>query len=197
MSNTDTTHPAPAPQLLAIVEVDRAQRVTCQAPGCGHSVYKRIHVVRQGATLGVYGSDCFARLFGGGVDTGDVRYGGGAGRLLTQDERDMLASNTQALIDRFEAELQAALDLQRQRMANEALEAQALRDRMTAQAAELAAARAEQERHAAQYRAALAQREALALIEAKQMVRDRHHVNPDLPGFVGLVKMYQKQILAR
>lgn len=52
-----------SPELFAIVEVDQADRVVCQAPGCGHSVYKRIHVVRQYGQTSVYGSDCFARLF--------------------------------------------------------------------------------------------------------------------------------------
>jgi hypothetical protein len=31
-------------QLLVIVSVDSAQRVLCQNPGCGHSVYRAIHV---------------------------------------------------------------------------------------------------------------------------------------------------------
>lgn len=43
----------PAAELLAIVEVDKADRVVCQADGCGHSVYRRIHVVRHDGRLGV------------------------------------------------------------------------------------------------------------------------------------------------
>lgn len=51
--------------LLAVVEVDKANRVICQAEGCGHGVYRRIHVVRHDdGTVGVYGSGCFGRLFG-------------------------------------------------------------------------------------------------------------------------------------
>ncbi len=34
--------------LLAIVEEDKSERVQCQEPGCGHSVYQAIHVVRDG-----------------------------------------------------------------------------------------------------------------------------------------------------
>lgn len=52
-------------ELLAVVEVDKADRVVCQAAGCGHGVYRRIHLVRHGdGSLEVYGSDCFGRLFG-------------------------------------------------------------------------------------------------------------------------------------
>ncbi|MHB1248913.1 MAG: hypothetical protein ACYCZL_05885, partial [Polaromonas sp.] len=50
-------------QLLAIVEVPRDVRVRCQAAGCHHPVFRRIHVVREGAAVHVYGSECFKRLF--------------------------------------------------------------------------------------------------------------------------------------
>ena len=50
-------------QLLAVVEVPRDVRVRCQAAGCNHPVFRRIHVVREGAAVQVYGSECFKRLF--------------------------------------------------------------------------------------------------------------------------------------
>ena len=31
--------------LLDIAEVDRDKRIRCQAEGCGHSVYARIHIL--------------------------------------------------------------------------------------------------------------------------------------------------------
>lgn len=37
-----------SPRLLAIVEVDKTARVYCAQPGCKHTVYKAIHVVREG-----------------------------------------------------------------------------------------------------------------------------------------------------
>ena len=46
------------PELLAIVDVDQAIRVVCQAESCGHGVYRRIHVVRcEDSKVRVYGSD--------------------------------------------------------------------------------------------------------------------------------------------
>jgi hypothetical protein len=36
----------PTSELLTIAEVDQVNRVMCQAEGCGHGVYRRIHVVR-------------------------------------------------------------------------------------------------------------------------------------------------------
>lgn len=93
-------------QLLAIVEVEHDQRVRCGNPGCGSSVYKAIHVVRDGAELLVLGSTCFGNRYGRGV-LGTPRYGSGVGRMLTTEEREMLLSNTAALLERFEGELEA------------------------------------------------------------------------------------------
>lgn len=49
-----STEPQTSGTLLAVVGVEKANRVVCQAPGCGHGVYRRIHVVRHdNSTLGV------------------------------------------------------------------------------------------------------------------------------------------------
>ena len=100
-------HAEPDIELLAVVEVDPADRVRCQAPRCGHSVYKRIHVVRDGPDLRVYGSDCFGQLFGHRLPNAKPRHGGSEGRLLSDEERHLLLENTAALLERFEAELRA------------------------------------------------------------------------------------------
>ena len=34
-----------------------------------------------------------------------------------------------------------------------------------------------------------------AVAEAKALVRQRHNVDPELPGFVGLVRIYAQQII--
>jgi hypothetical protein len=60
----DTASPPPGPYLLAVVEVDREARILCQAEGCGHSVFKRIHVVLEGTEFKVFGAQCYQRLFG-------------------------------------------------------------------------------------------------------------------------------------
>ena len=55
--NTKTDH-----KLVAIVAVEPADRVQCSQPGCGHSVYARIHVVREGDELIVLGSSCHSTV---------------------------------------------------------------------------------------------------------------------------------------
>lgn len=99
-------------ELLAVVEVPYDARIRCQAPGCGHSVYKRIHVVQQGTVLQVLGSDCFSKLFGG-MSRQKPQYGGSEGRALTAEERELLLTNTAQLLERFNAEKEAAIEAQR------------------------------------------------------------------------------------
>ena len=96
--------------LLAIVSVDRENRVRCGQPSCGHSVYRRIHVVRdEDGQLLVLGSTCFEKRFGGAAGLGPAHHGGGDGRLLTDEERQLLLLNTEALIAQFEGEAAAKL----------------------------------------------------------------------------------------
>ena len=97
--------------LFTIVEVHPSQRIRCQAPGCHKSVYKRIHVIRDGDQVVAVGSDCWARLYAHttlGAST--LRVGSSEGRLLTPEEREMLASNTKAFVARMEQEAAAADD---------------------------------------------------------------------------------------
>lgn len=51
----------------------------------------------------VLGSTCFAKRYGGATVLGQAQYGGGGGRKLTDDERQMLVQNTEALLAHFEA----------------------------------------------------------------------------------------------
>lgn len=107
-SNTSTEQleaPESGAYLLVVVEVDRADRVQCQAEGCGHSVYKRIHVVLAGLEFKVLGSQCYERLYGQATLTSQApQYGTGTSRLLTQEERLILMENTAAFIEALEAE---------------------------------------------------------------------------------------------
>ena len=91
-------------KLLAIVSVERADRVRCGQPTCGHSVYRRIHVVIESGKLLVLGSTCFAKRYGTDSALGTARFGGGEGRMLTDEERQLLLNNTEALLARFEEE---------------------------------------------------------------------------------------------
>ena len=94
-----------APQLLAIVEIPLEDRVQCGQPGCGHSVWKAIHVVKDGTELLVLGSTCFEKRYGFGHALGAPHYGGGGdSRKLTSEERQLLAENTAELLARFEDE---------------------------------------------------------------------------------------------
>jgi hypothetical protein len=95
--------------LLEIIEVPFDNRVRCMANGCGHSVYKRVHIIRHNGALLIYGSDCFARKFSGQtVKTGRPQLTTSAGRILSSEERQLLINNTEQLIQQFEAERIAA-----------------------------------------------------------------------------------------
>lgn len=94
--------------LRAIVAVDPKDRVRCQQPGCGHSMYAAVHVVEEDGRLLVLGSTCFAKRYGGPEALGTAQYGSGSGRRLTDEEREILLRNTQALLARFEQEAKAA-----------------------------------------------------------------------------------------
>lgn len=129
---SDTIPELKDPALLAIVEVDKAQRVYCAQPGCHHTVYKAIHVVRDQGELLVLGSTCFAKRFGGLSALGAARYGnGGQGKVLTPEERALLVDNTQALLAQFEAQAEQAAEAARKRLEEEAQRQQA---RLQAQA---------------------------------------------------------------
>lgn len=91
-------------QLLTIAEVLPKDKVLCAQPGCGHSVWKAIHVVRDGAEVLVLGSTCFEKRYGSGGALGTPSYGGGSSRKLTQEERGLLVDNTSAFMARIEEE---------------------------------------------------------------------------------------------
>lgn len=58
-SDWKTMDPIVEHKLLALVSVAYADRVQCGQPGCGHSVYRQIHVVQEGDKLRVLGSNLF------------------------------------------------------------------------------------------------------------------------------------------
>ena len=111
-------------RLRAIVAVDALHRVQCQQPGCGHSVYAAIHVVEEDGHLLVLGSTCFAQRYGSASALGSAQYGGAGGQKLTDEERQLLIQNTEALLARFEA--QAATDAEAVALAKTQAEASEL-----------------------------------------------------------------------
>jgi hypothetical protein len=168
----------PHAELLAIVEVDKADRVVCQAPGCGHSAYRRIHVVSDGGRVGVYGSDRFGQLFEGILSGAKPRYDTGEGRELTPDERRLLAENTEALIAKFESERQQGEEQAR------------LRGELQARLEEAASEQAAQAKREADRRRPPTEAELASVWpQAKAHVRQTYSADPDLPGWYGLVRL--------
>ena len=106
-------------RLLAVIEVPHDERVRCMADGCGHSVYKRVHIIRRDDALLVYGSTCFARDFRGHeIAKSSPQLTSHAGRVLSAEERQLLVSNTEHLIQRFESEQAAELAKAQARVIN-------------------------------------------------------------------------------
>lgn len=126
------SHP-PQSYLIAVVEVNKDDRILCQAVGCGHSVYKRIHVVHDGDAITVVGSECFKRIYTGLEQSAqNPRYGSSEGRLLTPDERLALLENTGRLIAILEAEhLEAERLSEAQRLAAAARAAERAQNQAT------------------------------------------------------------------
>ena len=173
-----------APVLLAVVEVPHDERVRCAAEGCGHSVYRRVHLVRADGSTRVYGSDCFSRLFGS-TPTAQAApsYTGSAGRPLTPEERDLLSHNTERLIEQFEREHQAAI-------------AEAERRRLSRIPPPPASMPMPVVQRRPQRQAPTSAEHADAEAEARRTLGKRFPgVNFDLPGFKGLLAMEVDRIL--
>lgn len=180
-------------QLLAIVEVDKADRVICQADGCGHSVFRRIHIVRSATgDLSVYGSDCFDKLFGEIVGKAP-QYGGGGGRELTAEERLMLVENTERLIAQFEAEHRSLVEQSQSQLVEQrqSHSEQQHRERAEREAAHRRRVEAESNRPPTPAEIASVER------EAKAIVRQKFGVDPNIPGWRGLVLVEARKLLGR
>lgn len=166
-----------ATQLLAVVEVPRDDRVRCQAVGCNHPVFRRIHVVREDTIVRVYGSECFKRLFAGlPIASSTPRYTTSEGRHLSDEERQLLIENTERLIQQFESAHQEELARQAARVTRQPPPAPAAPVMPPVSAPSVV------DRAAAE-------------IQAKQIVRSKYGVNPELPGWSGLVLMEMKRLL--
>jgi hypothetical protein len=164
-------------KLLAVIEVPRDDRVRCQSAGCNHPVFRRIHVVRENSVVRVYGSECFKKLFIGlPVASSMPQYTSSDGRHLTEEERQLLIENTETLIQLFESEYQAEL------ARKAALEAARP---APAQTKPLPLQPTTSTRPAVQH---------ISEAKAKQIVRAKYNVDPDLPGWRGLVLSEMERI---
>ncbi len=170
----------PSAQLLAVVDDAHDDRVRCQAVACNHSVFRRIHVVREDSGIHVYGSECFKKLFVGLPTASYVpSYTSAEGRRLTDAERRLLIENTERLIQNFAAEYEAEL----------ALKAALVVERVTPPPVSAPAPPPQSQPIVSP--AARAAAEA----QAKANVRSKYGVNPELPGWRGLVLYEMKRLL--
>ena len=86
-------------QLLVRVEVDKSRRIQCQCRGCGKTVYADIHIIRwPDGAIACWGSRCFEREMGIAGKKLEAVYSRVNGRRLTDEERDLLDANREALI---------------------------------------------------------------------------------------------------
>lgn len=167
-------------KLLAVVEVPRDDRVRCQSTGCNHPVFRRIHVVRENSTIRVYGSECFKKLFVGfPVVSSTPQYTSSDGRHLTDEERQLLIENTERLIQQFETEYQA--ELTRKAELEAARPAPAPKPSLPFPTQQPTSV----EQPVARY---------VSEAQAKQIVRAKYNVDPELPGWRGLVLGEMKRI---
>jgi hypothetical protein len=163
--------------LLAVVEVPSEDRVRCQSIGCNHPVFRRIHVVRENSVVRVYRSECFKKLFiGRPVASSTPQYTSSDGRRLTEAERQLLIENTERLIQKLETEYQQ--ELNRKAALEAACSAPEQTQSLPLQLNSVA-------RAAAQH---------ISEAQAKQIVRAKYNVDPESPGWRGLVLAEMKRI---
>jgi len=167
-------------KLLAVVEVPRDDRVRCQSTGCNHPVFRRIHVVRENSAIRVYGSECFKKLFAGfSVASSTPQYTSSDGRHLTDEERQLLIANTERLIKQFETEYQA--ELARKAELEAARSAPVLKPSLPLPPQQPTTVALPVARHVSE-------------AQAKQIVREKYNVDPELPGWRGLVLQEMERI---
>lgn len=190
----DATEPAPADVLfLALVEVAPADRVRCQAPGCGHSIYRRIHVLRDtDGIVRVYGADCFERLFQGRRMPSRPHVGSGEARRLSAEERELLIARTEELVARITAEYEAA---QRAAESARAAASTTVPPTLPSTLPPSTLPPVDTARSAAPPRPPSAEALARVEAEAKALARQRHGIDPDAPGWRGLVLTIARELL--
>lgn len=89
-------------KLLAIVEVAQARRFACQAPGCGRTVFRQLHVVFHSEGIIVLGPGCYRKMLGTEVSA-RPQHGAPDVRRLTERECSLLAENPAQLLAEFDA----------------------------------------------------------------------------------------------
>jgi len=179
--------------LIGIIEVAQSDRVQCQCNDCGQPVYKRIHMILwpQGR-IECWGSECFAREMGLTHDGYKVvpLYTGRTVRRLTNQERELLSSNRDELIELFRQEWEQA-------------EAARLEGRTDSSGKGVmgAISKPRYSRFGSSMSSRSMTAEMSAMREqARQIVEQRwrdRELDPDLPGWVGVVNRQVEEELRR
>ena len=97
--------------LLAIVTVDKKDKVMCDQPGCKHKhyVWQRVHVVESGEAVQRLGQKCFKELHGKGLQP---RYE--THEQVSGDQADLLKNNVVEFVALIKKEFLEKLRTQRQ-----------------------------------------------------------------------------------
>lgn len=171
---------AAEPTLLGVVEVERNSRIRCQAPGCNHAVYKAIHLVEVDRRLILLGSQCCGKLFGWTSRSRSASYTTGE-RRLSAEERGQLETNTSELLQKLKTEHEARLERakERQRIAE-------------ASRSVIGTARNRQPAVRRQLGTTIP---AAVERQAKEIVRAKYQIDPDLAGWRGLVLQAAREIM--
>ena len=136
--------------------------------------------MRENAVVRVYGSECFKKLFAGlPVSSSMPRYTSSEGRHLTEEERQLLIENTERLVQQFESEYQADLARKPALVAVRSTPTQTTPSPPPPQPAAVVSAAARQ----------------AAETQAKQLVRSKYGIDPELPGWHGLVLIELERLL--
>jgi hypothetical protein len=85
-------------KLLTRVSLNPDDALLCQCPGCNRRIYADVHVLRLDGAVTVYGSSCYHKIFGD--EGGEVLYPW-TGERLTAEQRSLLEQNTEEFIARY------------------------------------------------------------------------------------------------
>lgn len=172
-------------QLLAIIEVPYSSRIQCMANNCGHYVHKRVHIINHNGRLKAYGSICFAREYhGNSIRKSSPKYTSKAGRTLTAEERELLASNAEHLIEKFESELSLKNNWIESKPTQNSQETKSHQSRKVVRKTNPRINKFTQEE------------KELAESEARKILSERYPgIDLDSPGFNGLLQMETEGIL--
>ena len=109
---------SPSWQLAAEVALPYEERIQCQCRGCGHTIWRQIHIIQwTDGRIECWGQDCYKRELGPTAVGGASKalYDSVGGRELTPEERELLTNNRERLIAKFREDQERKLQAERER----------------------------------------------------------------------------------